>query len=195
MHQPTLTLSYSFFFLSSAVISPLIRLLRSFEEYFSEMTSHVTVSSYAICEKAPMLGRLKASGEGDDRGWDGWMASRTRWTWVWANSGSRWQTGKPGVLQSTGSQNRTWQQLNNNSTAKWWSETPSLCSHSLSDRDMVERRMDINWGGFISSSLARIYHFPLKRAISCVYWSQTAGMSSFGWAPWTLCGLDSCFPS
>ena len=48
--------------------------------------------------------RLKAGGEGDDRGWDGWMASLTRWTWVWANSGSwRW-TGKPGVLQSMGSQ-------------------------------------------------------------------------------------------
>ena len=44
--------------------------------------------------------RLKAGGEGDDRGWDGWMASLTRWTWVWANSGSwRW-TGKLGVLQS-----------------------------------------------------------------------------------------------
>ena len=43
--------------------------------------------------------RLKAGGEGDDRGWDGWMASPTRWTWVWASSGSWWWTGKPGVLQ------------------------------------------------------------------------------------------------
>ena len=48
--------------------------------------------------------RLKAGGEEDDRGWDGWMASPTRWTWVWASSGSWWWTGKPGVLQSTGSQ-------------------------------------------------------------------------------------------
>ena len=48
--------------------------------------------------------RLKAGGEGDDRGWDGWMASPTQWTWVWANSGSWWWTGKPGVLQSKGSQ-------------------------------------------------------------------------------------------
>ena len=40
--------------------------------------------------------RLKAGGEGDDRGWDGWMASLTRWTWVWASSGSSWWTGKPG---------------------------------------------------------------------------------------------------
>ena len=44
---------------------------------------------------------LKAGGEGDGRGWGGWMASLTRWTWVWVNSGSWWQTGKPGVLQST----------------------------------------------------------------------------------------------
>ena len=48
--------------------------------------------------------RLKAGGEGDDRGWDGWMASPTRWTWVWASSGSWWWTGKPGMLQSVGSQ-------------------------------------------------------------------------------------------
>ena len=48
--------------------------------------------------------RLKAGGEGDNRGWDGWMASQTQWAWVWASSGSRWWTGKPGVLQSMGSQ-------------------------------------------------------------------------------------------
>ena len=48
--------------------------------------------------------RLKAGGEGDDRGWDGWMASLTQWTWVWASSGSCWWTGNPGVLQSMGLQ-------------------------------------------------------------------------------------------
>ena len=47
--------------------------------------------------------RLKAGGEGDSRRWDGWMASPTQWTWVWAGSRSRWSTGKPGVLQSMGS--------------------------------------------------------------------------------------------
>ena len=47
--------------------------------------------------------RLKA-GEGDNRGWDGWMASPTQWTWVWANSGSWWRTGKPGMQQAMGSQ-------------------------------------------------------------------------------------------
>ena len=48
--------------------------------------------------------RLKARGEADDRGWDGWMASPSQWTWVWASSRSWWWTGKPGVLQSMGSQ-------------------------------------------------------------------------------------------
>ena len=48
--------------------------------------------------------RLRAGGEGDDRRWDGWMASLTGWTWVWVNSGSWWWTGRPGMLQSMGSQ-------------------------------------------------------------------------------------------
>ena len=52
--------------------------------------------------------RLKAGGEGDDRGWDGWMASLTQWTWVWASSGSWWWTWKPGMLQCMGSQSRIW---------------------------------------------------------------------------------------
>ena len=47
---------------------------------------------------------LGAGGEGDDRGWDGWMASQTRWTWVWVNSGSWWWTRRPGMLRFMGSQ-------------------------------------------------------------------------------------------
>ena len=52
-------------------------------------------------EKTLILERLKAWGEGDDRGWDGWMASPTWWTWVWAGSGIWWWTG---VLPSVQSQ-------------------------------------------------------------------------------------------
>ena len=48
--------------------------------------------------------RSKAGGEGEDRGWDGWTASPTRWTWVWVNSGSGWWTGRPDMLQSMGLQ-------------------------------------------------------------------------------------------
>ena len=47
---------------------------------------------------------LGAGGEGNDRGWDGWMASPTQWTWVWVNSRSWWWTGRPGVLWFMGSQ-------------------------------------------------------------------------------------------
>ena len=48
--------------------------------------------------------RLGAGGEGDDRGWDGWMTSPTQRTWVWVNYGSWWWTGMPGVLGFMGSQ-------------------------------------------------------------------------------------------
>ena len=62
------------------------------------------------CEELTLLKRpwswerLKAGGEEDDRGWDGWMPSLMQWTWVWASSGSWWWTGEPGVPQSMGSQ-------------------------------------------------------------------------------------------
>ena len=48
--------------------------------------------------KRPWWERLRAEGEGGDRGWDDWMASLTQWTWVWVNSRSRWWIGRPGVL-------------------------------------------------------------------------------------------------
>ena len=56
---------------------------------------------------------LGAGGEGDDRGWDGWMSSLTRWTWVWVNSGSWWWTGRPGMLRFMGrEESDTTEQLN-----------------------------------------------------------------------------------
>ena len=54
-------------------------------------------------EKTWCWKRLRA-GEGSDSGWNGWMASSTQWTWVWASSGKWWKTGKPGVLQLMGLQ-------------------------------------------------------------------------------------------
>ena len=48
--------------------------------------------------------RVRARGKGGDRGWDGWMASPTRWTWVWVDPGSWWWTGSPGVLRFMGLQ-------------------------------------------------------------------------------------------
>ena len=69
--------------------------------------------------------------KGDDRGWDGWMASLTQWKWVCMGSGSWWWTGRPGVLRFMGSQSRTW--LSN------WNE--------------------LNWNE--SDSLLHVLHFPM----------------------------------
>ena len=55
-------------------------------------------------EKTLMLGKIEGRGRGDDRGWDGWMASPTGWTWVWVDSGCWWWTGRPGMLRFMGSQ-------------------------------------------------------------------------------------------
>ena len=55
-------------------------------------------------EKTLMLGKIEGRRRRGYRGWDGWMASPTQWTWVWINSGSWWWTGRPGVLQSMGLQ-------------------------------------------------------------------------------------------
>ena len=68
-------------------------------QYFGHLIQRV-----ASFEKTLMLGKIKGGRRRDDRGWDGWMASPTQWTWVGVNSGSWWWTGRPGVLQSMGSQ-------------------------------------------------------------------------------------------
>ena len=59
--------------------------------------------------------RLKVGGEGDNRGWDGWMASLTQWTWVWVNSGSWWWIGRPVVLRFMG-----WQRVRHGWATDWW---------------------------------------------------------------------------
>ena len=74
-----------------------------------------------LMQRSDSLEKTLMVGEGDDRGWDSWMASPTRWTWVWLSSRSWWWTGKPGVLTSMGSQRDTTEWLN------WWS-----CYHFLS---------------------------------------------------------------
>ena len=80
-------------------ISPGISLERMMLKLKLQYFGHLMRRADSL-EKTLMLGR----GGGDDRGWDGWMASLTRWTWVWVNSGSWWWTGRPGMLQFMGSQ-------------------------------------------------------------------------------------------
>ena len=68
-------------------------------QYFGHLCEELTHWKRLWCWEGLGAGR-----EGDDRGWNGWMASLTRWTWVWVNSGSWWWTGRPGMLQFMGLQ-------------------------------------------------------------------------------------------
>ena len=68
-------------------------------QYFGHLIGRVNP-----LEKTLMLGKIEGRRRGDNRGQDGWMASRTQWTWVWANSRRWWRTGKPCMLQSMGLQ-------------------------------------------------------------------------------------------
>ena len=96
-------------------------------------------------------GRLKAGGEGDDRGWNGWMASSTQWTWVWASSGRWWRTGKPGVLQSMGSQRVTYDWA----TELNWSKRSQWKDHML-----YESKCVLIWKGQNNENNERISGCP-----------------------------------
>ena len=119
--------------------------------------------------------RLKVGGEGDDRGWDGWMASLTRWTWVWARSGSWWWTAKPGVLQSMGLQ--SWTQLS----------------------DWTELTVKMDWCVFIISPsvlkwipcFVSFFSCFLKNYFSLVAWTEQPGYCGFMLSFWVLAEMES----
>ena len=76
-------------------------------QYFSHLMQKADSLEKTLCWE-----RLKAGGEGNNRGWDSWMASLILWAWVWAGSGNWWWTRQPGMLQSMRSQSDTTKQLN-----------------------------------------------------------------------------------
>ena len=78
----------------------------SLEGWFWSWNSNTLATWYEELPqwKRPWCWEGSKAGGGDDTAWDGWMASLTRWTWVWASSGSWWWVGKPGMLQPMGSQ-------------------------------------------------------------------------------------------
>ena len=94
--------------------------------------------------------RLEVGGEGDYRRWDGWMASVTQWTWVWVSSRSWWWTGRPGMLQSMGSQRvghdwateLNWIKITHSSVLAWkipWiKERGRLQSMGFKELDIIE---------------------------------------------------------
>ena len=70
------------------------------DQYWSSSTLATWCEELTHWKRPWCWERLRGGGEGDNRGWDGWMASPTQWTWFWANSRRWWKTGKLGVLQS-----------------------------------------------------------------------------------------------
>ena len=104
-------------------------------------------------EKTLMLGKIEGGRRKGHRAWDGWMASLTHWTWVWVGSGSWWRTGKPGMLQSMGSQRvrHDW------ATELNW--TAFVLGQFLSDFDIEILWIIVKWVG----------HFSLSSETTCKY--------------------------
>ena len=84
--------------------------------------------------KDPEAGRDWGQEEKGKTGWDGWMASPTRWTWVWVSSGSWWWTGRPGVLRFMGSQRvrHSWATKLNWTESRGYNNWKYLCFQHLS---------------------------------------------------------------
>ena len=94
---------------------------------------------------------LRVGGKGENRGWDGWMASPTQWTWIWINSWSWWWTGKPGMLQSMGFQRLdTTEQLNWTGQQITEIELPLMKDENLSSRDQWHLKLQWSMISLIS---------------------------------------------
>ena len=102
---------------------------------------------------------LGAGGEGDDRGWDGWMASPTWWIWVWVNSGSWWWTGRPGLLRFMGSQRVR---------HSWATELNWGKKRSLPSRDVLARaEKAISEANTIAKAVAKVGRVMIHQTVSC----------------------------
>ena len=100
--------------------------------------------------------RLRAEREGDERGWDGWMASPTQWTWVWVDSGS-W-TGRPGMLQFMGSQRvrHDWVSLSVSVSLTHLLQCVNILVIRKSYKEYSCRRRDLSWYQLLKENLAII---------------------------------------
>ena len=152
--------------------------------------------------------KLKA-GEGDDRGWDGWMTSPTWWRWVWASAGNWWWTGKPGVLQTV-----ELQRVGHNwATELNWHHVPrshllySGCSHLCSHSNRLYFVASQPWEGR-PGACGRQERLPEWTAPVCLWEQQLVTCSIAGaalpnsqsvsllhWKPaWPLFGRDRLVP-
>ena len=121
---------------------------------------------------------LGAGGEGDDRGWDGWMASRTRWTWIWVNSGRWWWTGRPGVLRFMGSQ----RVVDDWATELNWTELTVNISTIFQWRKSLVLTLDftalhLNDEGYLLDASHLSHHIP-SLCDNCLYTCNESGGAS-----------------
>ena len=139
-------------------------------------------------EKTLMLGKIEGRRRGHDRGWGGWMALPTPWTWVWASSGRRWRTGKPGVLQCMGLQRVRHDQ---GTEQQQWSRQNEierqefLMSHPRTQVDTLKKTVlkiaspckifVVQGGNGIKMVLLPVHHFT-----TCFHgnWDETAELGS-----------------
>ena len=119
------------------------------------------VKSWLIGKDSDAGRDWEEGGEGDDRGWDGWMASPTRWTWVWVNSGSWWWTGRPGVLWFMGSQRvgPDWATELNWTELKYYFIHYTPLSHLILTTPWVKNEYDIKY--VISHPSVYFTHFDI----------------------------------
>ena len=140
--------------------------------------------------------RLEVGGEGDNKGWDGWMASPTQWTWVWVNSGSWWWTGRPGIAAVRGvAKSQTW--LSGWTELSWtwrqtWRPNKLIIPHSeflLTWKGSQNRTSKCH---LLSSSVSRNHHrnpMTWKNAQSCLWEAMWSCVScpleaAFRWETW-----------
>ena len=135
---------------------------------------------------------LRAGGEGDARGWDGWMASLTRWTWVWVNSWSwRW-TGRPGVLRFMGSQRvrhdwateLNWNGHISKETIRMTYKHKKMCSTLL----VIGKNVDQHYND-VSTHTSPNDHHKKKKSSNSKYWR---GCEEKG-TPCTVGGNINCY--
>ena len=125
--------------------------------------------------------RLRVGGEGDDRGWGGWMASLTQWTWAWVNSGSWWWTGKPGLLQSMGLQRvrHNWA-----TDLNWTKHMQKILENSIyiEEHDKILKQPHI-----LKTLLDLKFWFPSKTIFSLhkIKWKLLSYVQLFT-TPWTV---------
>ena len=127
---------------------------------------------------------LGTGGEGDDRGWDGWMASPTQWAWVRVNSRSWWWTGRPGVLRFMGSQSHTW--LSDWTLTEW---KFSLLDSSQCDRNKWQQ-FSSGHGANVAQTGVNTTHVRSRRWGNSRDWGDALRQASVlhlfwdTWSPW-----------